>query len=157
MSPFPINSGTNIIGLLSTPEFTDLSFNPTNNLFSGGYSNHVVAYVRSMSGPAVEKPPQDNQIIQADSFTYRILCVNAPVARDTNALAFDVPYDTQLAASLRELRLTFLWPQQPNGSLGAGRQTFRTLVAGQITQVFTNGQWLYFYQPQSFTNVVSAQ
>jgi len=26
-----------------------------------------------------------------------------------------------------------------------------------LTQIFTNGQWLYFYQPQSFTNVVSAQ
>jgi len=30
-------------------------------------------------------------------------------------------------------------------------------VAGQITQVFTNNQWLYFYQPQSFTNVVATQ
>jgi len=25
-----------------------------------------------------------------------------------------------------------------------------------MTQVFTNGQWLYFYQPQSFTNVVTS-
>jgi type II secretory pathway pseudopilin PulG len=157
-APFPINSGTNIIGLLSTPEFTDLNFAPTtNNLFNGGYSNHVVAYVRSLSGPAVEKPPQNNDIVVGDSFGYRILCVNAPVARDTNALALSQPYDKQLAASLRELRLTFLWPQLPNGSLGASRQTFRTMVAGQLTQIFTNGQWLYFYQPQSFTNVVSAQ
>src|ERR1035437_4437954 len=53
-----ITNGAHIIGLLSTPEFTDLSFNPTNNLFSGGYSNHVVAYVRSLSGLAAEKPPQ---------------------------------------------------------------------------------------------------
>jgi type II secretory pathway pseudopilin PulG len=159
LTPFPINSGTNIIGLLSTPEFIDVTnFAPLANLTGVNYySNHVVAYVRSMSGPAVEKPPQDNEIIQADSFGYRILCVNAPVARDTNALAFNVAYDTQLTASLRELRLTFLWPQLPNGSLGAGRQTFRTLVAGQMTQVFTNGQWLYFYQSQSFTNIVSAQ
>ena len=80
----PINNGTNIIGLLSTPEFTDVRGFPTNNLFSGGYSNHVVAYVRSLSGPAVEKPPQNNDIIVGDSFAYRILCVNAPVAMDTN-------------------------------------------------------------------------
>ncbi len=162
-TPFPINSGTNIIGLLSTPEFTDVNFAPTNNLFNGGYSNHVVAYVRSMSGPAAEKPPQDNDIVVGDSFAYRVLCVNAPVAMDTNlynlSLFPDGPpaYNQQLAASLHELKLTFLWPQLPNGGLGGGRQTFRTMVAGQITQVFTNNQWLYFYQPQSFTNVVSAQ
>jgi type II secretory pathway pseudopilin PulG len=156
--PFPINSGTNIVGLLSTPEFTDVTnFAPINSLFNGGLSNHVVAYVRSLSGPAVEKPPQNNDIIVGDSFAYRILCVNAPVARDTNALAFNVPYDTQLADSLRELRLTFFWPQLPNGSLGKGRQTFRTMVAGQMTQTFTNNLWLYFYQSQSFTNAVTAQ
>jgi len=156
----PINSGTNIIGLLSTPEFTDINGFPTNNLFRGGYSNHVVAYVRSMSGSAEEKPPQNNDIIVGDSFAYRILSVNAPVPMDTNIFWLPPeqrPYNTQLAASLHELRLTFLWPQLPNGNLGAGRQTFRTLVAGQMTQIFTNSQWLYFYQPQSFTNIVSAQ
>jgi prepilin-type N-terminal cleavage/methylation domain-containing protein len=163
VSAFPLNSGTNIIGLLSTPEFTDVNFAPTNNLFSGGYSNHIVAYVRSLSGPAVEKPPQDNDIVVGDSFTYRILCVNAPVATDTNLYNLLLypngppAYNQQLAASLRELRLTFLWPQLPNGGLGAGHQTFRTLVAGRMTQLFTNAPWLYFYQPQSFTNIVSAQ
>ena len=162
-----LRSGTNIIGLLSTPEFTTNAagnYQPIPTLFNhNGYSNHVVAYVRSLSGPAVEKPPQDNDIVLGDSFSYRILCVNAPVAVDTNLysplLNPDGPpaYVKELAASLHELRLTFLWPQQPNGSLGPGRQTFRTLVAGQVTQVLTNGQWLYFYQPQSFTNVVAAQ
>jgi hypothetical protein len=156
--PFPITNGFRIVGLLSTPEFTDLSFNPTNNLFSGGYSNHVVAYVRSISGPAVEKPPQDNSTVQQDSFGYRVLCVNAPVAVDTNIFGLPLNqqiYNRQLAANLHELRLTFLWPQQPNGSVGPGRQTFRTMVAGQIvqTQISTNSQWLYFYQSQSFTNV----
>jgi hypothetical protein len=159
VSGSPINSGTNIIGLLSTPEYVDATTNslPIPNLLFGGYSNHIVAYVRSMSGPAVEKPPQNNDIVVGDSFSYRILCVNAPVARDTNALALNVAYDTQLPASLRELQLKFLWPQLPNGSLGASHQTFRTMVAGQLAQTFTNSQWLYFYQSQSFTNIVSAQ
>ena len=164
LSGSPINNGTNIIGLLSTPEYMDTTNGmPIPTLFNGGYSNHVVAYVRSLSGPAVEKPPQDNDIVVGDSFTYRVLCVNAPVAVDTNlynSLLYTngfPAYNQQLANSLRELRLTFLWPQLPNGSLGAGRQTFRTMVAGLITQVFTNNQWLYFYQSQSFTNVVSAR
>jgi hypothetical protein len=157
-SPFgsPINSGTNIIGLLSTPEYTDLSgFPSTTNLFWGRYSNHIVAYVRSLSGPAVEKPPQDNSIVQADAFGYRILCVNAPVATDlttaTNATDVTDVHFKQLNANLHELRLTFLWPQLPNGGIGPGRQTFRTLVAGRIATTTTvAGQTLYFYQPQNF-------
>jgi prepilin-type N-terminal cleavage/methylation domain-containing protein len=153
-----LTSGTNIIGLLSTPEYTDTTNAPILNLLSGGYSNHVVAYVRSLSGPAVEKPPQDNNILRSDSFSYRILCVNAPVAMDTNIFELPPgqrPYNTQLAASLHELRLTFLWPQQPNGNVGAGRQTFRTLVAGQVLQLTNNNPTLYFYQSQSFTNAVN--
>ena len=151
----PINNGTNIIGLLSTPEFTDGNGAPINNLLSGNtyYSNHIVAYVRSLSGPAAEKPPQDNQILQEDTFSYRLLCVNAPVATDTNV--FNLPlnqqaYSLQLARNLHELRLTFLWPQQPNGKLGAGRQTYRALVAGQLATNVNYGPVLYFYQPQSF-------
>ena len=92
-----MTNGLHIVGLLGTPEFTDLSFNPTNNLFSGGYSNHIIAYVRSISGPAVEKPPQDNQLLQEDSFTYRVFCVNAPVATDTNV--FNLPPGGRLTAS----------------------------------------------------------
>lgn len=152
-----ISNGTNIIGLLSTPEFTDMNGGPINNLLAGDYySNHIVAYVRSISGPAVEKPPQDNQLLQADSFTYRIYCVNAPVATDTNIFNTTIypngppAYNQQLAANLHELRLTFLWPQNPNGKLGTGRQTFRTLVAGQVATNIIAGNILYFYQPQSF-------
>ena len=144
----PINNGTNIIGVLSTPEYMDNSGVPLGNIFNttGYYSNHIVAYVRSLSGPAVEKPPQDNPIIQQDSFGYRILCVNAPVAVDTNI------YNQQLTANLHELRLTFLWPELPGGSVGPSRQTWRTMVAGQIVTNIVAGQILYFYQPQSFVN-----
>jgi prepilin-type N-terminal cleavage/methylation domain-containing protein len=156
-----LTNGFRIIGLLSTPEYTDpINGTPINNLLNGGYSNHIVAYVRSISGPAVEKPPQDNQIIQADAFGYRVLCVNAPVAADmtvvTNAIGVVTnAYFRQFAANLHELRLTFFWPQQPNGKLGPGRQTFRTMVAGQVVPTVTNTQWLYFYQPQSFINVTN--
>ena len=137
----PLNSGQKIIGLLSTPEYTDTNGLPVPNLFSGGYSNHVAAYVRSLSGPAVEKPPQDNDIVVNDSFSYRLLCVNAPAA------------DPQLAASLRELRLTFFWPLQPNGALAANPQhlTFRATIGGKLVQDPTNN-FLYFYQSQSFAN-----
>jgi len=79
-----LTNNAHIIGLLSTPEYTDPNnFNPINNLLGGGWSNHVVAYVRSISGPAVEKPPQDNPILQQDSFGYEIICDNVPVAVNT--------------------------------------------------------------------------
>ncbi len=141
-----ITNGGNIVGLLSTPEYTDsTNFNPINNIFSGGYSNHVVAYVRSISGPAVEKPPQDNPLLQQDSFSYRVFCVNAPVAA--------AGPNSSLQANLHELRLTFEWPQQPNGAVGNGRATYRALIAGrQMTTNFVAGNYLYFYQPQSFTS-----
>jgi prepilin-type N-terminal cleavage/methylation domain-containing protein len=85
---FPLTNGLRIIGLLSTPQLTtDLpGLVPVNNLLNGGYSNHVVAYVRSLSGPAVEKPPQDNALIQADSFTYVIYSVNASMAASIPSL-----------------------------------------------------------------------
>jgi type II secretory pathway pseudopilin PulG len=77
----PITNGASIIGLMSTPEFVDLNGGPLNNqsFDNGGFSNHIVACVHSLSGPAVEKPPQDNDIVVGDSFGYRLLCVNAPV------------------------------------------------------------------------------
>jgi type II secretory pathway pseudopilin PulG len=192
-----LTNGTMIVGLLSTPEFTDangipMPLPPVNY---NGWSNHIVAYVRSMSGPAAEKPPQDNPIMREDTFAYRLLLVNAPMPMDTNLLylypawnasaylkestvftnwtywlaiadtsATNIPgqspkwvetplFPLKLAFSQRELRLTFLWPQLPNGNLGNGRQTFRSTIAGQLTPVNYNGQLLYFYQPQTFINV----
>jgi prepilin-type N-terminal cleavage/methylation domain-containing protein len=151
---FPITNGLRIIGLLSTPQFQDSSFNPTNNLFHGGYSNHVTALVRAISGVAAERPPQDNAILREDGFAYRLYCVNAaePVV-DTNIfrLAANDParvYSEKMWRNQRELRLTFLWPLLPNNAVGNGRQTYRAAIAGQLAQI----GGLFFYQPQMFTN-----
>jgi prepilin-type N-terminal cleavage/methylation domain-containing protein len=156
--PSFLTNGMNIVGLLSTPEYLDINGFPTNNLFSGGYSNHVVAYVRSISGTAIEKPPQNNDIVREGSFGYRLLCVNAPVATDMTGVTNYVGVITnawfsQRDANLHELRLSFFWPLTPNGGVGPGRQTFRTLVAGQVLTNIVAGQMLYFYQSQSFVSV----
>jgi prepilin-type N-terminal cleavage/methylation domain-containing protein len=127
----PPFSGAQIIGYLTKP----------------GVTNH--AWVYSISGPAVEKPPQNNQMIQA-SFSYKIACENMSVeSADTNSA-----YGKQLTSNLHELRLTFYWPLLPNGNLPANplHQTFRALVAGQV--VPTNNLW--FFQPQSFQSVTNA-
>jgi prepilin-type N-terminal cleavage/methylation domain-containing protein len=158
----PLTNNANIIGLMSTPEFTDAFGNPTANIYTQAYvSNHVVAYVYSISGPAYEKPPQDNNLMQQSSFGYRLYCVNTIEAGNTNIFYTGVPnYNQQMFSAVHELRLTFEWPQLPNGNLGSGRQTFRTLVAGQLVRqpvppvnspVFYNPN-LYVYQSQSFVN-----
>lgn len=150
----PLTNGMNIIGLLSTPEFIDPVSGAPLLYPAGSYiSNYVVAYVRSLSGPAVEKPPQDNDIVRSDSFSYKLICQNVSVAVDTNVVKFLNPqFNRQLSANLRELRLTFLWPLQQNGSTGNGRQTFRTSIGGQLVETndYHDKQLLYFFQPQSF-------
>jgi len=64
-------SNSNIIGLLSTPEYQLVG--------AFTYTNRMVAYVHSISGSAVEKPPQNNDIVIGDSFSYRLLCEIMPV------------------------------------------------------------------------------
>jgi prepilin-type N-terminal cleavage/methylation domain-containing protein len=162
----PLTNGANIIGLLSTPELMAPNGNPTTDIYLPDfYSNHVVAYVYSISGPAYEKPPQDNNLMQQSSFGYRIYCVNTSEAVDTNIFNTTIypngptNYVQQMLAAVHEVRLTFEWPQLANGNLGSGRQTFRTLVAGQLVHqplpnggpVFYNPN-LYVYQSQSFVN-----
>ena len=160
---YRLTNGAHIIGLLSTPEFVGNNGypetgQPISSTFSTSptfsyISNHVYAYVRSFSGLAAEKPPQDNQIMQADAFSYRVLCVNAPMAMDTNAL-LNSSYARAVAGNLRELRLTFMWPQLPNGNLSPlpTIQTFRASVGGTMLVTNDNGPgYYYFCQPQSFS------
>jgi hypothetical protein len=141
-------SGAQIVGLLGTPEFVE------NN------SNRMVAFVRSMSGPAVEKPPQDNELLLINSFSYGLVCQNVPVVSvPMNLDVTNSAYTTNLEANLHELRMTFLWPLLPNSQppkvfYGTGHQTYRALVAGrQVLDTNTMpGVNLYFFQSQSFTN-----
>ncbi len=161
----PLTNAANILGVLSTPEFTDLAGNPLADIYRNTYvSNHIDAYVYSISGPAVNKPPQDNTLMQQDAFGYRIYVVNAGASINTNEILGPAngaltSAEIQLWSSLHELRMTFLWPQLPNGKLGSGHQTFRASIAGQLVHqpflfnspVFYNTNF-YVYQSQSFTN-----
>ncbi len=153
-APILLTNGANIIGLLSTPEYIadEPNYNypavpvVTNNALGYNvFSNHIVAYVRALSGLATEKPPQDNQLMVNDAFTYRMLVVNAPVAMDSSS--YDAPYNQQIWKNQRELRLSFFYPVQPNGSVGPNQLTFRTTVAGTLLPTFVNNQlpFLYFY------------
>jgi type II secretory pathway pseudopilin PulG len=152
---FPLTNGYRIIGLLSTPKYIILSS-------SGNYqSNYIVAYIRAMSGAAVEKPPQDDSTIRGDAFSYKLIMENASYVpfdpNSTNYTLFPTPAVTNawrlintMQTDTRDLRLTFRWPILPNGDLGSGRQTFRALTGGHMTNYDDSGQMVYFLQPSTY-------
>jgi type II secretory pathway pseudopilin PulG len=137
-----IINGYRIVGLLSTPKY----------FFRNGtfYSNHIVAYVRALSGLAADKFPQNNADVQLDAFSYRLITENVPLAvppdYGTNSASSSA---WQLTHNLRELRLLFRWPLLASGKTGNGRQIFRTMVGGMLTNDLPDGV-MWFFQPQTF-------
>jgi hypothetical protein len=168
--PFPINSGNRIVGLLSVPRYINLSAGKNISF----RSNYVVAYVRSMSGPASDKFPQINPDIQSLAFSYRLVPEIAPYAyydpnwtnygafsANTNSPEYQARLNymmvaTNLQQNLHDLRLTFRWPLFPNGNVGQQRQTFRTVVGGHLTMTNENTfpavspYSIYFFQPRNY-------
>jgi type II secretory pathway pseudopilin PulG len=152
---FPLTNGYRIIGLLSTPKYVILG--PTGNF----QSNYIVAYIRAVSGAAVEKPPQDDSTIRGDAFSYKLIMENASYVpfdpNSTNYTLFPNQATTNawrlmntMQTDTHDLRLTFRWPILPNGDLGSGRQTFRALTGGHMTNYDDSGQTLYFLQPSTY-------
>lgn len=163
-------TNSHIIGLLSTPEYTP---SPNNNSPNTPYrfmSNYVIADFRAISGPAVDRGT--NSAARDFAFAYRVIPQIVPFGAsfDFNSTNFNqnglAPAD-QLARTnnfnlardmqfnLYDVRLRFQWPLLPNGSVGIGRQTYRTLASGQMTHYITGGVvgiQSYFIQPQNFTN-----
>jgi len=126
------------MGLLSTPHIYN------------GSTNLVTAYMRAISGNASEKPPQTDSSIQGLAFSYRLTAELTPyiTPSTTNVLRQQI-YDN-MNSSLFELRLTFRWPLLPNGSVGQGKLTFRTLASGSLLQTNLFGLNCYFVQPSTF-------
>jgi type II secretory pathway pseudopilin PulG len=175
MTPkFLLTNGFRIVGLLSTPKF-----GPGNNR-DRMYSNHVVAFVRSMSGPAVEKFPQTNTSLQELAFSYRLISDVVPYT--SYHLSYDPDWTNfvfyrdrpnpnpndwiwrsnnwalarNLQPNLHDVRLTFRWPLFPNGTTGNGRQMYRTLVSGHLSATrepaFPDDRIYtnYFFQPRTY-------
>ncbi len=153
--PFPLTNGARIIGLLSTPKFF-----PTND--PPYTSNYLVAYVRSMSGPEVDKPPQNSGTVLADAFTYRMVVENySDTPMDTNDICMNCVSNSVFArgtsvvttasqwidrtnllykswlmqSNLHDLRLVFRYPVLPNGQIpDYGISTYRAMANGALIQ-----------------------
>jgi type II secretory pathway pseudopilin PulG len=143
-SEYRIRNGERIVGLLSTPRLI-LPKNST-PIPSSFTSNYVVAYIRALSGPAIEKSPQANAIVRDLAFRYRLIPeINQFNDWNLNWVNFNEPGLTtneivirsnawRMAqgkqANLNEIRLLFRWPIDTRGNAGNQRQVFRTMASG---------------------------
>ncbi|NJM55410.1 MAG: hypothetical protein HC841_05410 [Verrucomicrobiae bacterium] len=106
--------------------------NPTNQI--------TYADMRAISGTAADRGAN-----QPTAFNYRLFC------QVTNAAVFT----PEVANSLYEVRLTFRWPVFPNGSVGDGRRTYRTMVSGSLrTQLVASVPDRYYLEPLVRTNAL---
>ena len=151
---FPITNGLRIVGLLSTPKYM---FPGARGI--GFYSNNVVAYVRSLSGAASEKAPQNNEIVQELGFSYRMTSEVVPYWTNYfdpswTADAANRANLANLQANLHDLRLLFRWPLRPRNQVGPSGQSFRTLVGGNLLLTNEPGisHPLYFFESRNYTN-----
>jgi len=154
-----LTNGLHIIGLLSTPKYIYPQPPPPGP--SGFQSNYVFAYVRALSGPAIEKAPQNNVIVRDLSFRYRLLTEVVPYRNwSTNWVDYQyaqtagLPAEEIIARSnawlvarslqnnLHEVRLLFRWPLKAGGGTGNQRQVFRTLIGGVLTNESGTPRWL---------------
>lgn len=170
---FGLTNGFRIVGLLSAPKYIPMQ--------NGGFrSNFVVANIRSFSGAAHEKYPQDNQIARDLGLSYRLVpeitTYGSPVSIGLTNNAWDwawadfFNYPTnspeyvarrqyaQYASHLNlfhDVRLIFRWPLLPGGRVGqTGRQVYRGSASGTLSVVFEPGLPnvpLYFLQPRTYT------
>lgn len=87
-----LTNGARIIGLLGTPQIIGAG----GNTF---YSNYLTAYFRALSGAAVEKAPQSNEVIHDASFGYKLISEVVPYASQTNT-DFDISQTNYLASDI---------------------------------------------------------
>jgi type II secretory pathway pseudopilin PulG len=158
---FPLIAGNRIIGVLGTPRYTDIVYDPdpTKCQFR---SNYVQACVRAISGNASDKFPQNNPEVTDNSFSYRMVSEIVPYTYyhptwtnwSTNDSSLyspttnfaEIAARSQRAAivtaqqnNLYDMRLLFRWPLFRNGDVGAQRQNFRTITGGYLLRTNDDG------------------
>lgn len=124
-------NGQMILGLLSTPRTS------------------ISAQIRALTGPATEQSGSNS----LTAFRYKMDVDIEPFSTPSPASLDLTNEASQLYVNLYELRLKLSWPVRPNGAVGPGRQSYRTLVSGQLLENTNNGPPLWFFQPNTYTNL----
>jgi type II secretory pathway pseudopilin PulG len=129
--------GRSIIGLLTTPRIVGTPPNLS--------TNYVTAFVRSLSGAAVEQGKA------AKDFSFGYLLISEIITVPT----IHQPIDNEgrsnevrqlVAGNFHDIRLTFRWPVKPNFEATGNRKVFRAVVGGSVA---VDGD-RFFVQPQHF-------
>ncbi|MGD0413301.1 MAG: hypothetical protein ABSC18_16540 [Verrucomicrobiota bacterium] len=132
-------SGQVILGLLSTPST----------------QGNVTARIRGLTGAATEQ----NGSNAATAFRYSMNVEIEPFPSvSTNSLdtinGVLLANEAYLSHYLYDLRLKFSWPVNAvTGKVGPGRQTYRTLVSGYLLRYTNSVPALWFFQPNTYTNL----
>ena len=167
-----LTNGHHIVGLLSTPKYLFAGNNPYRRVDEpvtlAFQSNYVIAYIRALSGAAVEKPPQANLDVRDLSFRYRLIAELVPFSNwNTNWVDFTDPTllpaevtirsnrwraDRLLQANSLELRLNFRWPINGRREAGNSFQAFRTLISGSLTNQ-PNGTPFWFVRSSTYQSL----
>jgi Flp pilus assembly pilin Flp len=150
----------NVIGLLSTPRF---------EVAGGVYvTNFVRAHVRAITGPAATKDPQLRDVAFSYLLTSEVVPVDYMPAVATNwhagglarpeLLARSNNWRTavNVASNFHELRLTLSYPLFKVGDrweTGGGVRSFRTTIAGAITNIHEAGVRYFYVQPNQFAQI----
>lgn len=154
-NPF-LTNGALIIGLMSYPKYTPLG--------QGFLSNYTTADFRAFSGSLIDEGT--NSSSHDFAFHYRITCeltpygfpawtnYNSAIAASVDANEYNLLNSARLMeANLTQIRLRYNWPVLPNGQTAGGRQIYRTLASGAITNFTASARsvpQLFFVQPQTF-------
>ncbi len=163
-----ITNGQRIIGLLSTPRyvFENNRLTPLTPVPDFYVSNYVVAYLRAMSGPAVEKAPQSDRNVLDLAFRYRLVpelnpygdwnvawvSTNQPGLSTNEIIARVQAWNLarQQQINLTEVRLLFRWPIDSKRAAGNQRQVFRTLAGGTLQLTNHAGLPIWLLQSASY-------
>lgn len=165
-----ITNGERIVGLLSVPRivpvFDNGNHTPLPNRFT---SNYTVAYIRALSGPAIDKSPQTNATVRDLAFRYRLIPEITPFDNwNLNWVDFNAPglgtnevlirsnawrLARQKQINTHEIRLLYRWPIDSRGQAGNQRQVFRTLVSGSLQATNHRGLDIWLMQPATYSAV----
>jgi hypothetical protein len=157
--------GSNIVALLSTPEWTNVDYS---------WYLSTVAIVRSMSGPAVQQSGANPLM----TFRYQMTVEIEPFVNlspdltnytgymtnlDFNQAEFaNQRYTNAIGNNLYDIRLRFAWPVYENGTnitVGPNAQTYRSQIAAQLVYApaYLDGAEFpgWSFQPLSYLNIYS--
>jgi len=153
-------TNSHVIGLLSTPEYTPPIYGRRSPATTSSRISAPSAGLPWTAAPT--RPPGICLCLPRHpancpfgaSFDFNSTNYNQTGLTPADQLARLNNYNfaRDLQTNLYDVRLRFQWPLLPNGTVGVGRQTYRTLASGQMTR-YTNvlfGVWSYFIQPQFF-------